>query len=104
MFRFPEQELVQLNSLGHHQPRAILFIIAGIEGHCAVFQSLATALATHHMLVFGLEYTLRVPCTSIPQTARFYIQQIRRQLDQLDARAFQLAGFSYGNPHLNHLL
>ena len=99
MFKFPTDELVQLSPYFDHQqpPRTVLFIIAGIEGNCDVFKALAEALGHHDTLVFGLEYTLRVPYTSIKDTARFYIDKIRIKLEQIKVKTLQLAGYSYGN-------
>jgi hypothetical protein len=94
MFRFPVKSLVSLN-----EPNSIsnvLFILAGIEGHCQIFTNLAESFAKHNTLFFGLEYTLDVPNTSIKYSARFYLEIIHKKLNELNVKSFSLAGYSYG--------
>ena len=100
MFKFPTKALVKLNDLNSDEkiisPRNVLFIIAGIEGHSEIFNSLAESLAQHSTLVFGLEYTLDVPFNTIKESAGFYLTKIRDKLSEINHRNFQLAGYSYG--------
>ncbi len=103
MFKFPSDELIQLNNLGQQRPKTTLFIVAGIEGNCNVFEPLAEILTQHDTLVFGLQYTLNVPYTSIQDTACFYIEKIRLKLNELNIKTFQIAGYSYGKLNFDNL-
>ena len=101
MYKLPKQEIVQLNNVSE-DPTArknILFILAGIEGHCEALRDLAETLAYQNTLVYGLEYTSNVPCTSIQDSARFYLEKIFMKLRDLGETVFHLAGYSYGKYH-----
>lgn len=103
MFKFPVKALVRLNDLNEHvsitkrSNLKVLFILAGIEGHCQIFTDLAETFSKSYTLVYGLEYTLDVPYTSIKDSARFYLEIIQKKLNLLDAKTFNLAGYSYGS-------
>lgn len=103
MFKFPVEALVRLNDLSENvsitkrSSLKVLFILAGIEGHCHIFTDLAESFSNSNTLVYGLEYTLDVPYTSIKDSARFYLEIIHKKLNQLGAKTFNLAGYSYGS-------
>lgn len=103
MFKFPVEALVRLNDLNEYESITkrsdfnILFILAGIEGHCQIFTDLAESLSKNNTLVYGLEFTLDVPYTSIEESAKFYLEIIHKKLNQLCAKSFNLAGYSYGS-------
>lgn len=95
MFKLPSEPLIDLNER-KSAIQNVLFIVAGIEGHCDAFKSLAEALETKNTLVIGLQYTSDVPYTSISESAKFYLTEIREKIKELGVNSFQLAGYSYG--------
>ncbi len=100
MFKVSKIALVDLNDteikLKPDQTKNVLFILAGIEGNCNVFQELVNYLNKSNVLVFGLEYTLEVPFTSINESAKFYMNLIEKKLKEINQSSFHISGYSYG--------
>ena len=95
MFKIPNEDITSLNSVSN-RPRAILFILAGIEGNCDVFKELSSSLEIFNIQIYGLTYSLKVPNDSIVSIARFYLGIIKQKLKELNQHTFTLGCYSFG--------
>lgn len=96
MFKIPTHEIILLNNIVQTKSTNVLFILPGIEGHCELVQQLAHKLANINVLVYGLQYTAQLATHSIEQTANFYLNQIKNELDKIKINKCLLAGYSFG--------
>ena len=90
----PADLIVKLNKIPDSViNKKILYIFAGLEGNCDVFQDLAESLAKSSIQVYGLQFTEKVPLESINSISRFYLNEIKKISNNQE---FFLAAYSYG--------